>query len=616
MFFQDSSPGADKPEAEKFDIDAVRKGLDKLSGQILSTFTQGRQRVTEFQQSITDVLPQVRAFGVDLPNLGKQIEGIAIASRRNVIENTENIREMVAASKLLNISAGELSTAFMNVGVGIGEMGDSLEDSINYVRSIGANAKQVMKDVTDNMAQMNRFQFEGGVQGLTKMAAQASLLRFDMKQTFQLAERVISPEGAIDVAAAFQRLGVAAGNLVDPFALMNASINDPGELQDSLVDVAKQFTYFDEKTKTFKINPQGVLTLREIEQQTNVSAAEMSKLGLAAAELDERLSQISPSLKFENEEDKQYLANIGRMGKGGEYEVKIKGQEDYVKLGELNQEQLDELIDEQKNGPKTLEDLAKAQLSIDELSSSYLASINYSLLGGVLTDKNIQNIIEGARTGVDVVGDATTGRLTTENGKNRIREISEGKTGDIANNEEIQAKIASGDIMGALKELTNVAGGNVKELGSEALKLFGDIGSDIKKKLEEKGGFAAGMADKAELMLSKFATNFDTKPDGTGGTMTEDDFWTNITADKMSGANRNLGTVEGQVREQKSLIELLGEIKVNVNFQDLPTGLSSEQKEQISKTISDKLNEDKFKDYIVRVTRPDNVFRGGGASTY
>jgi hypothetical protein len=32
-------------------------------------------------------------------------------------------------------------------------------------------------------------------------------------------------------------LGVAAGNLVDPFALMNASINDPGALQDSLAEV-------------------------------------------------------------------------------------------------------------------------------------------------------------------------------------------------------------------------------------------------------------------------------------------------------------------------------------------------------------------------------------------
>jgi hypothetical protein len=185
-----------------------------------------------------------------------------------------------------------------------------------------------MEDVTGSMGQMNRFQFEGGVKGLAKMAAQASMLRFDMQQTFNLAERVLDPEGAIDVAAAFQRLGVSAGNLADPFALMNQSINDPSGLQNSLADVAKQFTYFDEKTKTFKINPQGVLTLKEMEQQTGVSAREMSKMGLAAAELDQRLSSINAAgLKIGSEEDKQYLANIAKMGEGGQYEVKLTDED-------------------------------------------------------------------------------------------------------------------------------------------------------------------------------------------------------------------------------------------------------------------------------------------------
>lgn len=612
MFFPGTDEATTGPQDFDFDINKVRQNLDKLSGQILYTFTQGRERVTEFQQSIADVLPQVRAFGVDLPNLGKSIEGIAVSSRRNVIANTENIKEMVAASKLLNISAGDLSDAFLNVGVGIGEMGNKLEESINYVRSIGGNAKQVMKDVTDNMAQMNRFQFEGGVQGLTKMAAQASLLRFDMKQTFELAGRVITPEGAIDVAAAFQRLGVAAGNLVDPFALMNASINDPGELQDSLVDVAKQFTYFDEKTKTFKINPQGVLTLREIEQQTQVSAAEMSKLGLAAAELDERISQISPSIKFENEEDKQYLANIGRMGKGGEYEVEIKGQKDAVKLSQLTQKQLDDLIDEQKKGPKTLEDLAKAQLSIEELSAGYLASINYALLGGVLTDENIRDLIEGARTTVDVVGGATTDVMTTE----RVRGLSESMTTGITENAEIKSKIDSGDIMGAIKELSKVAEDNVGKLGKGTYSILTEAGEKIKEDLKKEGGFSADMANKIDTLLLSLAQKFGSTPDGTGGTTSEDNFWTNIRSEAMSGANRNLGTVADQVREQKSLIELLGEIKVNVNFQDMATGLSPEQKEQITKTISDKLNEQRFKDYIVNVTTPTSAFRGAGGVTY
>ena len=48
--------------------------------------------------------------------------------------------------------------------------------------------------------------------------------------------------------------------------------------------------------------------------------------------------EFNPQIKFENEEDKQYLANIARMGDGGEYEVEIKnaqGDEQIKKLSEV-----------------------------------------------------------------------------------------------------------------------------------------------------------------------------------------------------------------------------------------------------------------------------------------
>jgi hypothetical protein len=191
-----------------------------------------------------------------------------------------------------------------------------------------------------------------------------------MSTTLGFAEELYKPEKAIEVASAFQRLGVAAGNLVDPFALMNASINDPSGLQNSLADVAKQFTYFDEKTKTFKINPQGVLTLKEMGQQAGVNSGELMKMGLAAAELDKRMGDINKAgIKFGSEEDKQYLANIAKMDKGGEYVVKLRddaGIEQTKKLSEVTQDEFDKLIDEQKNGPKTLEDLARSQMTISD----------------------------------------------------------------------------------------------------------------------------------------------------------------------------------------------------------------------------------------------------------
>jgi len=266
---------------------------------INKSFGQARARITEFQTAVVDATPRVNRLGGEVQQVTETINEIAEASRRNVVANTKDIEKLYASTKVLGGTTKDLVDSFGKVGVGISQIGPELEKSVKYIQSIGGNTKQVMDSVRTNIEQMNRYQFEGGVQGLTKMAAQASMLRFDMGQTFALAEKVLSPEGAIETAAAFQRLGVSAGALADPFQLMNQSINDPQGLQTSLSNVAKQFAEFDEKTKTFKINPQGVLTLKEMQNQTGVSAQEMSKMALAAAELDKRLTDVNKAgLKF------------------------------------------------------------------------------------------------------------------------------------------------------------------------------------------------------------------------------------------------------------------------------------------------------------------------------
>ena len=378
--------------------------MSSFANEVNKTFGQGRQRVAELMTAITDAVPNVNRLGGEISDVSETIEKVASASRRNVIASSKDVEKLFAASKVLGTDAQTLSEAFLDIGVGIESIPEQLEKSLEYVRSIGGNSKQVFDSVERNMDQMNRYQFEGGVVGLTKMAAQASMLRFNMNETFKLADKVLDPEGAIEVASAFQRLGVAAGNLADPFQLMNQSINDPSGLQNSLADVAKQFTYFDEKTKSFKINPQGVMTLREMEKQTGVLASEMSKLGLASAELDKRLSQISPSVKFKDEEDKQYLANIAKMGEGGEYEVKITdedGKQQTKKLSEVTQEEFDKLIKEQKDGPKTLEDTARAQLTATEIIRNDLSAIRNKVLGGIVSAGPITKGIETARGAVE-----------------------------------------------------------------------------------------------------------------------------------------------------------------------------------------------------------------------
>jgi len=364
---------------------AVVGGAEAIS----KAFIGARSRMSEFVNQIIDANPKMKALGASSEDVYDTIVGIAAGSRRQFVAATEDMQSVFSAAEVTGVKVGELVEKFAQVGYNYRDIGENVLDSVNLVNSLGLNARLVMGDVLKNTDQLSRYNFQNGVQGLTRMAAQASMLRFDMNQTFQLAEKVLDPDQAVSVASAFQRLGVSAGNLVDPLSLLNQSLTDPSGLQDSLINVAKQFTYFDEATNSFKINPQGILTLKEIEAQTGVSAKSMRDAALAAADLDKRLAEINKTgiAKQFNEEDKMVLANISRM-KDGVLEVKVKdsetGRETFQKLTAVTEQQLKATIDAQKNGPATIEELQKAQLNTGELALAQLRSINATLAGGII----------------------------------------------------------------------------------------------------------------------------------------------------------------------------------------------------------------------------------------
>ena len=361
-----------------------------LSIRLDQVFLTSKTRMDEMMLAISSTVPQVSRLGGDIKDVGQTIADIAKASRRNVIENEEIIAKLYATSKVLGQSVETITTAFQKVGYQTGQISDNVENSISYVQSIGLNAKTIMGDVVANTDSLSRFNFENGVQGLTKMASQASMLRFDMNKTFEFAEKVLDPQGAIEVASAFQRLGIAAGSLGDPFQMMNQAINDPSGLQDSLIKMTKQFTYFDEKTKSFKISPQGILTFRDLEKQGLANAKQLRETALAAADLDKRLSEIKINVP---EEDKTLLANMARMGKGGKYEVAVgmdsEGQKIYKELGTVTKDELEKIKEVQAEAPKTMEDIARSQLDVLQAikanTSSAADKIGYSLtqVGGV-----------------------------------------------------------------------------------------------------------------------------------------------------------------------------------------------------------------------------------------
>jgi hypothetical protein len=466
-------------------LDAMSE-LIGASRSLNSTFGQGGDRINEMQVAIGKANAAVTRLGGDTNDALRTLQEISEATRRNVIAAEEDVSKLYAASKVLGdyTSVRELVSSLTDVGVQFAQAGEEIEKAINYTRTLGVNTKQIMSDVRENMKKMNEFNFANGVEGLTKMAAQASIFRFSMSDTFNVMEKALSPEGAIELSSAFQRMGIAAGDLTDPFQLMYKSLNDPEGLQKSLGQMTEKFTYFDDKTKTFKIGPEGMLQMRELAKQTGISYESLSKSALASANLGAALRQISPSIQFKSEEDKQLLANISRMGESGEYEVKVKdseGKEAYKKFSDLNQEQIDKLIKEQKEGPKTLEDYARGQMDTMKVVEADLHYIRVNLESGAATAKQVietEKLIRDITTSsTDIIAKAFPGqdkvRKETETAISTIlgatKELMSGNAdksrvmalGDILNS---QMKNLEGEGMEGIKEMVTKLISNTKEL--------------------------------------------------------------------------------------------------------------------------------------------------------
>jgi hypothetical protein len=431
------------------------------------------------------------------------------------------------------------------------------------------------------------------------MAAQASMLRFDMSRTAEFADKVMSPEGAIEAAAGFQRLGVNIGGLIDPFKLMNDSINDPGALQDSIIKATKQYTEFDEKTKSFKINPQGILTLKELATVTGISAKELSKTALAAADLDRRISAISPSLQFEKEEDKQLLANMATM-RDGEYVVQIKddktGLVEQKKLTDITKEEFDKLKEIQENRPKTLEDIGISQLGV-------LENISLSLKGGAAKGSfGVAGtpVIRENLMGADRIVTSLTN--TIDKSIPKSAEITKGVTESIEKMKSLfiekdSGKITQEDFSKKLKVLEDgilKQGSNLKDKG---LEIFKNLFEDGSKKITGNSGIEKEFRKLADEMNSVLSG---TKPNtGTVDGKKTTEKLEPLSRDSYFGIRKSETTQSAsKTSTMKSQIDFGGTITFKV---DAPAGISQKQlteyfeskafKEMIYKYYEDKAKE-------------------------
>ena len=304
-------------------------------------------------------------------------------TNRNAILMSESFAGIYAAAEVSGETARQMGKSFKDTGFSLYSISEQMEGVVNTARAIGVNTQAVSQAVVENMGQLNRINFEGGVKGLAKMAANATNLRVDMKTTLDFADKVFDPEGAIKMAASMQRLGVNVSGLKDPLELMYNAMNNPEKLQDQLAELGKSFTKMN-ADGNFEIMPGAKRRLRELSLELGMPAGELERMGLAARELDKKMSQIRmPSGLNLSKEQQTMIANMSEM-KDGVATIKFtdeNGEAQTKNVMELKEGDLAAIAETGR--PKSIEEIQKGQLNLQERINASLTVIKNKVATGV-----------------------------------------------------------------------------------------------------------------------------------------------------------------------------------------------------------------------------------------
>jgi hypothetical protein len=450
--------------------------LMKSGQELANAMGIGQARMSEMRTTIADAIPEMIKLGLSSSEAFKVIEGVPVALGVNTTMGTEALREMGAAAQVSGVESKKLALEFKGVGMSLYDVGDRMAEVAVYAKSVGVNVKAVSAEVVTNLKQLNLFNFDSGVKGLAKMASQASMLGFSMEKTFKLAEDLMSPEKAIDLAASLQRLGVSSSALLDPLKAMDLAQNDPEALQKEIINISKEFTKLKADGSGFEILPGAKRRLREVASAMGMSADELANMSIKSADLDMKMSKIKfPSLAA-SEEDKMLIANMSQM-KNGEAVVQIKNEKtgamEEVNVSKLTADQLTKLREQQADKDKTIEELALDQLNV-------LQSINAGINGGKaasLFGKASTPAMDRLYNAVNVVRTesvrAVSNRVTTNNVRERYSEVSGGV-------EEMGVKALQGDFSGT--------GDALLKLGPALIQIGRDVATGFGKGVSEGYG--------------------------------------------------------------------------------------------------------------------------------
>ena len=459
--------------------------MDRSFSKIAATIGVSQKQSALFKENFAKTTEEVISMGGKFEDSVKLQEDFISVNKKATILNSDIAKQLYATTKVTGVAAESLLEGFLDIGYEADDISKTMFKTQEIANKMGVSAQAVSSAVVANLDKLNKFSFDGGIEGLAKMAGKAAMFRIDMSETFQLADKLLSPENAIEVASALQRLGGSASQLANPLKLMDLAQNNVPELQNQLAKLTEKYTFFDEKTKSFQIMPGARRELKALSDSLGISYESLTKMSIEGSKLKKKMSEISfTGLDFSKEQQEQ-IANLSNL-KDGKYQIEFKdaaGKTITKTLDELKNLQGDEKAafenyltkqtEEAGTDPQTqMINLAKEQLGKADTMIASLNRLQMAIPLAVAGSKGGEDLLTKVFTQQkEKIGDYTD-KFKFDNLKDEASKFT-GAIGDLS------TAIGTGSKAGIVSSIANM-GGAIKQFTSDVTGLAWD---DLKAKL-------------------------------------------------------------------------------------------------------------------------------------
>jgi hypothetical protein len=294
-------------------------------------------------------------FGGSMKDVATVIQQFSQVTGKNRFFNEREIEQLVELGLGTGLGvdgASELAASFDNIGLSLEKTINLTDKARNMSAKMNLNVTKVLKTYQGLVQSLTGIGFGRGLDNLTKLAAKATAIRFDIvKSTQAFTDAFFEPEKAVEAAAKMQVLGGRfAQGFGDPMQLAFESMNEPEKLAEKVSELVRGAVV--KSGNNFIVPPAERKMLRMAAETLGQDYNELLTTSIEQAKIADKMTSLAKSgfsLVNIKEEDRLGIANLMQMNEQGKYEIKMSDGTTKLLENITDKRQLTQIIEARKS---------------------------------------------------------------------------------------------------------------------------------------------------------------------------------------------------------------------------------------------------------------------------